>query len=210
MKRAIKVYNVIILSITILCMLFAGLFLIPRLFGVNPYIVLSGSMEPVVHTGSVAFINTKDKQLDVGDIACYRIDGETTIGTGASGWSQVQDGTYITHRVIDMNGDAYIFKGDANEVADLKEVSPGSVVGNYEFSIPIVGYILAALGRKGLIFLVIAIIVLNIVGIILEQAYKDGEEKEEKEGTKAEEKELSAKTDTEETSGQGTNKEKVK
>ena len=100
---------------TLLAFLTAAVFMIPGLFGIRPYIVLSGSMEPAIHTGAVAFIDTRDRDCEPGEIVTYRLSGK--------------DGdVFVTHRVEAVSGGVYITKGDANQVSDLSPVRQDQIV----------------------------------------------------------------------------------
>lgn len=100
--------------------------LVGSLFGVNPYIVLSGSMEPSIKTGSLCFIDTNIKYDDikVGDIIAYKK------GTDM-----------ITHRVVSITQDGMVTKGDNNDVSDGISVNGDNYFGKTQFSIPYLGYI---------------------------------------------------------------------
>ena len=52
-----KIIKKIIDVLTTIIICVGGLFLILYIFGIVPYVVLSGSMEPTIETGSVCFIN---------------------------------------------------------------------------------------------------------------------------------------------------------
>ena len=52
-----KIVKGIINVLMMLIIVNGGLFLILYAFGIVPYVVLSGSMEPTIETGSVCFIN---------------------------------------------------------------------------------------------------------------------------------------------------------
>ena len=93
MEQIVKWINRIVLLLTILiCILMAG-FLVPRLFGVTSFVVLSGSMEPVIPTGSAVFVNTKDTDVEKGDIITY------SLGVGDD------ETVYVTHRVFHVRED---------------------------------------------------------------------------------------------------------
>ncbi len=101
-----------------------------RIVGYQPFVVLSGSMEPDIPVGSLIFIDTTDAgrgDLQVGDVICYRL----------------QD-TYVTHRIseIDSLGN-YITKGDANDTIDFQPVSFEQIIGKAWFHIPFLGRILS-------------------------------------------------------------------
>ena len=97
-----KVYK----AIQNILLILAGFFIVSVLvlffiFNIRPVIVVSGSMEPEITTGSMAFIDGDLKEPDIGDIIAYRTGKNT-----------------VTHRVIEEKGEGYITKGDANYVAD--------------------------------------------------------------------------------------------
>ena len=49
-----------------------------RLVGLKPFVVLSGSMEPTYHVGSLIYVKSIDyKQLQVGDPITYMISQDT-------------------------------------------------------------------------------------------------------------------------------------
>ena len=99
--------------------------------GYDVRIVQSGSMEPVISTGSVVVIRAEERYA-VGDIITF---------TGSS-----RDGLPTTHRIIAdtvQNGElAYTTKGDANETADIEPVRLSSILGTVLVSIPYLGYVL--------------------------------------------------------------------
>ena len=97
--------------------------------GFHPNIVVSGSMEPVIQTGAVAFVNVRDRDVSINDIVEYKI----TQDNGRE--------TYVVHRVIGTENGNFITKGDANDERDAHEVMPSQIVGKYKFSIPGAGRI---------------------------------------------------------------------
>lgn len=90
---------------------------------IRPYIVLSGSMEPAISTGSLIFIQSGKKTPEVGDIIAFQL-GDTT----------------VTHRVTERKNEGYVTKGDANEKEDTGIVSPDRVLGICRGSVPWLGY----------------------------------------------------------------------
>lgn len=92
--------------------------------------VLSGSMEPTYHTGSLLFIRPVDPAaIEAGDVIAY----------------MVTDEIMVTHRVVEVLDNVGVrqfrTKGDANSVADEAPVDGGSVVGTPAFSVPFAGYV---------------------------------------------------------------------
>ena len=112
----------------------AVMLLVMPLCGYKPYIVRSGSMEPVIQTGAVAYINTHDVSPVQGEIAAYTLS----------------NGEVVTHRVMQIDGDSYTFKGDANDTEDLSVVEESQIVGTYMFSVPKIGFVLAKIQENKL------------------------------------------------------------
>lgn len=152
--KIIKWYNQIIEFATFLIALTAILLVIPKAFGIHPYIVESGSMEPVIHTGAVAFVDTTDTSITKGDIVTY----------------QLPNGQMVTHRVKEETADGYIFQGDANEAADAHVITGSQIIGTYKFQIPKLGFLIGRLGKKGLFLVLGWVVALNGIGLILEHA----------------------------------------
>lgn len=126
MKIVKKIIN--ILTTIIICV--GGLFLILYILGIVPYVVLSGSMEPSIETGSVCFINKHAKFEDIKekDVIAFKM----------------KDGTLVTHRAIEINDSGIVTKGDNNKDADNNIVTKGNFVGKNLFWIPKVGYVIKA------------------------------------------------------------------
>lgn len=129
----------------------------PRLFGWQFAVVTSGSMEPAIQTGSLAFFE------DVPAEGVYR--GDIVLFAGA-------DGRQITHRVASLTADGamVVTKGDANDVADANPVPVGALRGKYVFSVPYLGYAAQwARQPQGFLFAVLApglvVITLSVVSI---------------------------------------------
>lgn len=104
-----------------------------RLVGLQPYVVLSGSMEPTYHVGSLIYVKSVDyKELKAGDPITYMIS----------------ENTVVTHRIIevlvdeeDPNTIRYFTQGDANEQPDGTSVHYKNIIGKPVFSIPYLGYV---------------------------------------------------------------------
>ena len=129
-----------------------GSSVVPRVLGMQPYAIVSGSMEPAYPTGSLVYAQpTAGKDLQVGDVAAF--------------W---RDEDVIIHRVdsIDIAGEEFVAKGDANDDVDLRPVLFRDVLGRVVFSVPVVGYFLLALGSvTGKVVLISA--ALCILGSVL-------------------------------------------
>lgn len=97
MKKIKKITDLISGAMLIVFILFAALLVGVRIFGIQPYIVLSGSMEPEIYTGSLVYVNhiTQEEaaNLQVGDTVTYVVD---------------KKGTLVTHKIYEVVGTAYV------------------------------------------------------------------------------------------------------
>lgn len=157
-----KLWNAISSFAVALVVIIAFLLVGVRLIGLTPFAVLSGSMEPTYHVGSLIYVkHAEPHQVKVGDPITFVVN---------------EDGLVATHRVVnidikttkmaevtDENGSttiqevpldefAYYFytKGDANDVADGAPVYYMNLLGTPVFTIPYLGYLSSMLQtRKG-------------------------------------------------------------
>lgn len=163
------VSGIIIAVIILLAILLVGL----RLVGFAPYTVLSGSMEPAFHVGSVIYVADVDPaELEAGDPITYKL----------------ANGTVVTHRIIEvLNEDdptalSFITKGDANKDADGTPVPAAAVIGQPRFSVPYLGYLSSFIKTKhGLIVVVGACILAVLISVLADVLFPKHEEEEDSE-----------------------------
>ena len=114
-------------------------------------VVLSGSMEPAIKTGSLVFVKSFG-DYKIGDVIMFGEDTKESVPT--------------THRVYDIKVKGgkqfYITKGDANNAPDSREVSKEQVIGKVVLGIPYLGYAVEA-ARKPLGFALIIVVPALIV-----------------------------------------------
>lgn len=130
MRRAINIATTVVL---ILVLIFAFLLVGMRLFGLEPLVVLSGSMEPEYHVGSLIYVeDVSVADLEIGDPITYKLPS----------------GVLVTHRIVNIVVDPdnltnvqYETKGDANNAPDGTKVNYKDIIGRPVFSIPIIGFI---------------------------------------------------------------------
>lgn len=121
----------------------------PEVFGHQIKTVLSGSMEPIIQTGSIIAIKPLEEEqkstLSKGDVVTFLN----------------KDESLITHRVVDVTNTgesvSYVTKGDNNNSADTEPVLAQNVVGQYaDFTIPYAGYLMTyATSKAGSLALMI-------------------------------------------------------
>lgn len=169
-KTVTKICNLISTLMIIACLAITAALIAPRLAGREAFAVMSGSMEPYYHVGSIVYVD-KDispEEIQVGDSITFR----------------KADTAVATHRVIAIDEEARQFttKGDANEVQDMAPVSFDNVIGKAGMSIPLLGYIsLNITTKKGMIAaaaVVVVFILLQLIPEILKPEEKEGKSDE--------------------------------
>lgn len=143
-------YLLIIAIIGVGVLLLGTLVPIPGNFKVK--IVQSGSMEPVIKTGSIVVIRPEERYA-VGDIVTFGKDTKTQVPT--------------THRIVAISGEGLqkviSTKGDANDAKDPSDSRYADIIGKVLFSLPYVGFILD-FARKPLGFaLLVGVPALSII-----------------------------------------------
>ena len=96
---------------------------IPRFFNYYIFNVTSGSMEESIHVGDYIIVK-KANDFKVNDIVTYQ-----------------KDNYFITHRIIEIDGDKVVTKGDANNVPD-DEVSKNDIIGKYYRKSKFLGFLI--------------------------------------------------------------------
>jgi signal peptidase I len=157
---------------TVACVLLAAVLLIPTALGYQRYVIVSGSMTGTYDRGSIVF----DKEVPVGDLGV----GDPITYQPPPGASPEK---LLTHRIVWIGQNKageriYRTKGDANETADpwtftLDKPKQARVA----FSVPYVGYFLAALSIPTVRMLAIGVPAVIVAFLILAGIWRDaGEE----------------------------------
>ena len=128
-----RVWNVVTTVFVVLVVAIAVLLVGVRLFGIKPYTVLSGSMEPKYPVGSMIYVVEVDPlTLKEGDPVTFMLN-ETTVAT---------------HRIIEVIPDEedptvvrFRTKGDNNDIPDGDPLHSKNVIGKPLFAIPLLGYV---------------------------------------------------------------------
>jgi len=132
-STAARVMNGIGSVFVVIILLLLVLLMGTRLADIRPYTVLSGSMEPTYHVGSLIYVRTVDPfTLQEGEVITFMLDEDTL----------------ATHRIVDIIPDdedpsviRFQTKGDANEFIDAGLVHYKNVVGTPIYTIPYLGYV---------------------------------------------------------------------
>lgn len=128
-----KIWNGVTTLLVAIVVLLAFLLVGMRVVGFEVFTVLSGSMEPAYHVGSLIYVKETDpRDLQPGDAITFMAN-ETTV---------------VTHRIAGVVPDEadpnvlwFRTKGDANNSEDAALVHYRNVIGKAVFSIPYLGYV---------------------------------------------------------------------
>ncbi len=130
---------------------------VPSVFGIKPFMVLSGSMETEIQIGDLILTRVVDPStLKVNDVIAFR-DAENTV---------------TTHRIIDIvvqDGETYfITKGDNNNAQDRNLVEYEDVEGIYIGRIPGIGSIMKSLSEPTtILIIVVGITIIFVIGFTI-------------------------------------------
>ena len=169
MNKTIKtIWNAITTVIVIFVVIIAVLLVGVRLVGIRPYTVLSGSMEPTYHVGSLIYVKNVDPfDLKAGDVITYMLDEDTL----------------STHRIVEVVPDEedstvvrFMTKGDANDAVDGSLVHYKNVVGKPIFSIPKLGYVANYIQNPPGTYIAIAMGAILLLLVFIPDLFDDEEE----------------------------------
>jgi signal peptidase len=129
------------------------------------YIVRSGSMEPAINVGDMVL---------AGPVGTGGIKPGVII-------SYESGKNLITHRVLSIDGNTLITKGDANKEPDPNPVRLSQVQSRYIFRIPYVGYVAGFLRTRPGWLLSIVLPSIVLVGFIVKDIIKEASRNEKSE-----------------------------
>jgi len=143
-----------------LALLVAGLVFVHFSPDYGMYVISSESMKPAINMG----------------------DGIVTGPLGGPFNGEVKPGTVVTyergkhlvtHRVLSIDGDTLIAKGDAVEDPDPRLVSASDIAGVYLFKVPYVGYLANFTGTKLGWLLVIIVPAMLLVALLIRDIVRE-------------------------------------
>jgi signal peptidase I len=154
----------IFIKIIYLFLLMYLIIFIPKLFGYNPLVVISGSMEPTLKVGGLLYYEEIDiNDFKEKDILVYELKDHI-----------------ISHRVVEHLDNGFITKGDANNSYDSSIVSDNQVLGRgTNWSIPLLGYYADFIFRHKYILKILLSI--GIIDLFVDYLIKRKEKQNEKE-----------------------------
>ncbi|MBQ1205734.1 MAG: signal peptidase I [Clostridia bacterium] len=168
--KAKKIWNIVSTVLVVIVVLFAILLVGVRLFGIQVYSVISGSMEPEYPVGSLIYVKDVDpSQIRVNDVITYVLPNDMP----------------STHRVIGIDKQNQLFytKGDANKTEDGAPVHFRNLIGKPVFTIPLLGYVAHFIQHPPGMYVAIAIGAILLIIVFIPDLFKknDGKPKALKE-----------------------------
>ena len=165
----------VVAVVVVLAVLLVGV----RIFGIQVFTVLSGSMEPEFMTGSLIYVKSvsNTEKLNVRDIITFRVTGNTV----------------ATHRIVEVIPSeveggliSYRTQGDANDTVDGNLVSPTDIIGVPVFSIPKLGYLANYIQNPPGTYIAIAvcagvILVVFMLDFIVDELFGEDNKKDDNE-----------------------------
>jgi len=171
-----KIWNFITTVIVIAVVIFAILLVGVRLIGMQVFTVLSGSMEPTYHVGSLIYVKSVDtSKLKPLDVITFMLDEDTV----------------ATHRIIEVVPDQndpsvlrFKTKGDANDAEDGSLVHYKNVIGSPVFTIPYLGYVANYIQNPPGTYVAIAGGAFLLLLVFLPDLFGDDDKKDKKDNKK--------------------------
>lgn len=172
MNRSVKrIWNAVSSIAVALVVILAILLVGARLVGLQVFTVLSGSMEPTYHVGSLIYVKKVDPYtIEVGQPITFMLDEDTV----------------ATHRVVGIVPDEedptvirFRTKGDANENADGSLVHYKNVIGSPVFTIPQLGYVVSYIQNPPGTYVAISAGAILLLLVFLPDLF-DGDKKKKK------------------------------
>lgn len=168
-----KLWNLFTTVLVVLAAALAVLLVGVRLVGFQVFTVLSGSMEPTYHVGSLIYVKDVDPYaLESGDVITFMLDEDTV----------------ATHRIVEVVPDGeddsvirFRTKGDANEAEDGSLVHYKNVIGTPVFTIPWLGYVANYIQNPPGTYVVISAGAILLLLVFLPDLFGGEEEKKQQE-----------------------------
>ena len=137
-----------------------------KLFGIQIYTVLSGSMEPEYKVGSLIYVvDTEINELKEKDVITFRITEDVI----------------ATHRIVEIvdegNEKKFRTQGDANDFVDEGLVDSRNIIGKPVFTIPYLGYVASFMQTLSGKMITVGVSLLLIIIIVVIDMITDDKKK---------------------------------
>jgi len=137
MMVAVKIIKGLVYFILTSVLVFVCLITIFSLVGIpggyRVFMVQSGSMEPIIKTGSLVLIKSSDT-FSKGEVVTFLANPNEKLS---------KKSITVTHRIysIDEKTGKFITKGDKNKTPDSEPIYKGQILGKMLFFVPYLGYL---------------------------------------------------------------------
>jgi signal peptidase len=163
-----KIWNGVTTALVVIVVALALLLAGARLFGLQVYTVLSGSMEPNYHVGSIIYVkDVEPDTLQVGDAISFMISEKTV----------------ATHRIIEILPDEedpnvirFRTKGDNNDIPDTNPVHCNNVLGKVVGTVPLLGYVSNFVQNPPGTYITIGAVAILILAVFLPDIFSSARE----------------------------------
>lgn len=163
LKKLKKIYNAVSVILLVLAVALVILLAGVRLVGLQPYTVLSGSMQPKYPVGSLIYVTQVDPaDLRVGDAVTFRSGGNV-----------------VTHEIVEViegtspSERRFVTQGLTNNISD-GQITISDIIGKPVFCIPYLGYVSAYVQNpSGMIGIACIAVVLLILSLIFDSLNPD-------------------------------------
>lgn len=185
MKSSVKkIWNFVSGTLVALAVVLAFALVGVRLIGLDVYTVLSGSMEPEIHVGSIIYVKEVDyRELKVGDVLTFMLN----------------ENTVATHRITEVLVDEedpttirFFTKGDANDAGDGSSVHYKNIIGSPVFSVPYLGYVADYIQNPPGTYITIAVGALLLIAVFIPDLFGEDEKEKKKKEEEAKKEEVAA------------------
>ena len=154
------------LALVLVCVVALAAFsVVGPAFGWHVNVVLSGSMEPAVHTGDVIITRpVAPGQVAVGEIILFR---------------PARGESFVAHRVVAVTRDPdlqFVTKGDANNGSDPSPVLPAQLAGVLFLEIPYLYYVFLLIRTPPGLAVTICIPALVLIAFEVRKRWHGGDE----------------------------------
>ena len=141
----------------------------PRFLPYQALPVLTGSMEPAIPTGSLAFVvPVRANEIAVGDVITFHHPNSAD--------------TYVTHRVTRVEGAGaartFVTKGDANALEDAWQVKASGTGWRHTFGVPFIGGLIVAFAASPMRTLLFAVPLVALALMALVEIWRPRRENE--------------------------------
>lgn len=166
MKTAKKVWNIFSTICVSVVVLMAVLFVGVRLFGLTPYCVLSGSMEPQYPVGSLIYVkNAEPSDIKVGDAITFVLNENSVVATHQVYAIDWENEFFYTQGIANVDSEGNI-EPDANPVYF------GNLIGVPVFTVPALGYIAHYVTTAPGVYIFIGLIILLLLSLFMKNPFK--------------------------------------